>query len=362
MLVTKIDLYLSKLFLGFFLGGLLVFITLFLAVDALSSMVSYQGVSSAIYLQYYAYYFPEVLYRMLPIACVIATVFTLSVVNKSNELLALQSVGFSLGRVCFPLIFWTLFFCGFTLFLSDRVIPNFTKLKNYIYFHEIKKAPSLYSIVKNERIWYRSNDKIFNIKTLNEQTQRAQGLSLYYLNEQWDLIQMMTAKEVIIKENTWELIDGSVTIFSADSSFPLTSQFKNKTIPMEKDTKDLASSGNTSEILSISELYQFIQTNREAGLDTVRYEVDFHSKFGFALAPLIMGLLGIPFSVTRGRSGGVRLNLSVCLGLILLYWITYSSAITLGNYRQLPPILAAWMPNLVNGGLAVYLIKRKIAV
>ncbi len=338
------------------------FVTLFLAVDALSTMVSYQGVPAISFIQYYAYLFPDIVYKMVPVACVIATVFTLSTINKTNELIALQSVGFSLVRVCYPIVFWICVLCFLNLFLSDRVIPNFTKMKNFIFYHEIAKNPSMFSIVKNERIWYRSHDKIFNIKTLNEKSNKAQGLTLYYFNENWDLIQMMTATEVEIKESTWELINGSVTIFTEDSSFPQTSEFKTKTIPIEKDTKDLASSGNTSDMLSIGELYHFIKTNREAGLDTVRYEVDFHSKFGFALAPFIMGLLGIPFSVTRGRSGGLKLNLSICLGLILLYWISYSSSITLGNYRQIPPMLSAWLPNLINLALAVFLIRKKIQV
>lgn len=358
-MLNRIDRYISGLFWGYFLGSLAVFVTIFVALDAMTTMVSYDKVAASVMLHYYFYFVPEVVYQMIPVATLMGTVFTLSTLNKSNELVALYSVGTSLFRIAMPVMVWVVFLSGLNLFLSDRVLPNFNKQKNYIFYHEIKRNPSMYSIVKNERIWYRAKDKIFNIKTLNEKNNRAQGLSLYYFNDAWDLIQMITAQEVELGEDRWTLFKGSVTIFSEDSSFPQTSDFQSKVIPMDRDTKDITSSGNTSQTLSLSQLANFIKTNKEAGLDTVRYEVDYHSKFGFALAAFVMSLLGIPFSVTKARSGGVMMNVGICLGLVFLYWIFYSSALTLGNYRQIPPVVAAWTPNFMTACLAIYFIRKK---
>jgi lipopolysaccharide export system permease protein len=212
--------------------------------------------------------------------------------------------------------------------------------------------------VKTDRIWYRSRDAIFNIKTLNPKEKKAQGLTLYYFNDKWDLIQMITAKEVELLGANWDLLEGSVTIFTEDSSFPMTSNFKKKTIVMGEEAKDLANTGHTSDVLTLDELSEFIKKNKEAGLDTVRYEVDYHSKFGYAISGLIMVLLGIPFCVTRARSGSLMMNASVVLGLVFLYYIFFSSALALGNYGQIPPIVAGWAPNLIMGGLAIAAIRR----
>ena len=50
---------------------------------------------------------------------------------------------------------------------------------------------------------------------------------------------MITAKEVDLLGAKWQLYDGSVTLFTEESSFPLTSQFKQKTVVMGEDSKDL---------------------------------------------------------------------------------------------------------------------------
>jgi lipopolysaccharide export system permease protein len=287
-----------------------------------------------------------------------AVVFTLSTLNRQNELVALYSIGMGLVRICIPMLIWILVLCGVEMGLSDRVLPNFSKNKNYIFYNDIKKNPSMYSMVRTDRIWYRSRDTIFNIKTLNEKAHKAQGLMLYYFNQEWDLLQMISAKDVDLKGSNWDLHDGSVTVFTEESSFPLTTQFKDKTIVMNEESKDLASSANTADVLSLGELSQFIKKNKEAGLDTVRYEVDYQSKYSYAMAALVMSLLGIPFSVSRARTGGAMRNVGVCLGLVLLFWIFYSSSLTLGNYGHLPPILAAWMPIVLMSALAAFFIRR----
>lgn len=355
---NRIDRYISGLFWFYFVGGLLVFITIFLAIDALTMMVTYKDVAPASLLQYYGYSLPEVIYRMAPMACLLATVFAISTLNRNAELIALFSVGLSLIRITAPIILWVAVISAGIFALSDRVMPGFAKNKNFIFYRDIKKNPSLYSMVKNEKIWYRSKDTIFNIKTLNDEKHEAEGLTLYYFNQNWDLIQMVTAKKVLMVGSNWNLQDGSVTLFAEDSSFPLTSQFQKKTIVMTEDAKDLSSTANTSDVLSLSELSAFIKRNKDAGLDTVRYEVDYHSKYGFAFAALVMTLVGIPFSVGRARSGGTLLNVGICLGLIFVYWIFYSSALTLGNYGVVNPIVAAWLPNTVMGGLALSRIRK----
>lgn len=356
--MTRIDRYISVLFWTYFLGGLLIFATIFVAIDALGMMVEYKNVALNSWIQYYGYSLPEVVYRMLPMASVMSVVFTLSTLNRQSELVALYSIGMGLVRICMPMLLWILLLCGVEIGLSDRVLPNFSKSKNYIFYNEIKKNPSMYSMVRTDRIWYRSHDTIFNIKTLNEKAHKAQGLMLYYFNQEWDLLQMISAKEVDLKGANWDLHDGSVTVFTEDSSFPLTTHFQEKTIVMNEDSKDLSSSANTAEVLSLGELSKFIKKNKEAGLDTVRYEVDYQSKYSYAMAALVMSLLGIPFSVSRGRAGGAMKNVGICLALVLLFWIFYSSSLTLGNYGHLPPFLAAWLPIVIMSGIAAGFIRR----
>jgi lipopolysaccharide export system permease protein len=100
----RIDRYVSGLFWFYFAGGLLVFITIFTAIDALSTMVTYKDAAPSALLAYYGYSMPEIIYRMSPMACLLGTVFTISTLNKTNELVALYSLGTSLLRITAPIL------------------------------------------------------------------------------------------------------------------------------------------------------------------------------------------------------------------------------------------------------------------
>ncbi|HND84212.1 MAG TPA: LPS export ABC transporter permease LptG [Pseudobdellovibrionaceae bacterium] len=353
-----IDRYTFQLFLGYFVGTLVIFVTLFIAIDAMSTMMNFKGVPTEIFIQYYAYIIPEMVHRMIPIASVMGVVLTLGNLNKNNEMVALFASGMGLARIARPLMIGVLGFNIFSYFLADKVMPTFAKQKSFIYYTHIVKNPSLYSLVKTNRIWFRKQNAIFNIKTLSLDGKKAQGLTLYFFSDDWKLIQMMTAREVVMDKERWTLEDGSTTLFAAESNFPLTKDFTEKVISLGEDAKDLQDAGQTSEVLSQSELAEFIRRNKEGGLNTLRYEVDYYGKWAFSFAGLVMSLLGLPFSVGKARSGSASLNVGIVIGLVFLYWVLYSSSITLGQHGHLYPLFAAWAPNFLMSGLGLWLFRR----
>lgn len=355
---NRIDRYLLSLFWTSFIAGLLIFVTLFIATDAMSTILKYQGISSTVFIKYYAYYAPEIIYKMLPVACVVGMVMTISSLNRGSELVALFASGMSLFRVSRIIFVSILLLCAFSYYMSDQLMPMFSKSKSFVYYSEIEKNPSLFQTIKTNRIWYRSKNSIYNIKTLNAEGNKAQGLTLYFFNDRWDLIQMLTANSVLMNGSQWVLQNGTITVFSEDSSFPMNDRFLEKTIVMTEEAQDLRSTGQTSDLLTQKQLQRFIEKNKDAGLDTIKYEVDFHSKFSFALAGLVMSLLALPFCVGKARGGGIMINIGICLGLVLVYWIFYSSSQTLGQHGQLKPFLAAWMPNVVMLALGTTLLLR----
>jgi lipopolysaccharide export system permease protein len=224
--MTRADRYISGLFWTFFAAGLLVFTVMYVAMDTISLVTTFEHLQAGSLLRYYQWFFPEIIYRMIPVAAMVATVFVLTSLNRANELVAFFSLGVSLLRLAAPILFWVLALCGLQLFLSDSVLPNFSREKNFIYFNEIEKKPHLYSTVKTDKIWYRSQNNIFYIQTLDERTHTARGFTLYSFSPSWELMQMTTARKAEIKGSTWILKDGSVTLLSTESSFPLTSNFK----------------------------------------------------------------------------------------------------------------------------------------
>lgn len=352
-----IDRYIAKEFFKYFAASLTVFVTLFTVVEMLSTIWQMKADSTTLW-AYYLYGLPTVMYNMTPVSCLMATIFTISILSRNNELVALFSAGIGLARATAPILVLTSFIAVASFMVSDKLIPLFTKKRNYVLYVEIKKNPGMYYTVKTNKIWYRSKDLIYNIKTFNPEKNLVQGLTIYYFDPQWNLVQMTTAQEAVFEGSNWHLKNGNVTLFVSDSSFPLTQSFTEKAITLDERPTDIQDLDNKSDIMTVSELKRYVKKNKEAALDTTRYEVAYHGKFGFAFVSFVMAFLGIPFSVARDRSGSFALNVGICLGLVFIYWTLVSVSMSLGNHGTFPPLVAAWLPNGLMLGVGVFFLLR----
>ena len=352
-----IDRYIAKIFLTYFAAGLVVFVTLFIAINYMTDLAQYKAPAEAV-IKYYVLLAPSQVYQMIPVACLLGTIFTLSQLGRTNELVALFSAGMSLARVSLPILVFVVLISSVSFWVNDRLLPIVNQRRNYILYVDIQKKPGLYSTVKTNKIWYRSGNVLFNIKTLQADKGTAQGLTMYFFNSSWNLIQMITARDVKLAGPNWELADGTVTLFTEESNVPLTQDFYRKTIAVSQETADIQKSSQSTETLSVAELRRFIARNKESGLDTLRYEVDYHAKFAFAFAAFVMSFLGIPFSVTRQRAGGAAFNVGATIVLAFVYWAAYSSGIILGQHGALPPLIAVWLPNMAMIGLSAMFLTR----
>jgi lipopolysaccharide export system permease protein len=352
-----IDKYIAKLFLSYFFGSILVLFTLFVTIDAMSTFVGIQTPIINI-VKFYLYSTPALIYQLLPAASLIATLFTLGGLNKNNELVALFSIGNSLARVSAPILIIVSAVTVVSFWMSDRILPITNKKKNYTWIVEIKKHPGRYAAVKNSKIWYRQDNMLFNIKTFDNESKVAQGLSFYYFDDKWDLVQMIVAKKATLLSKEWKLESGTVTLFTGDSSFPMNQNFDEKSIIIDDEIGDIQESSRFSEVVSIKELKQYIKKNKEAGLNTLRYEVDLHSKYGFALAAFVMAFIGIPFSTFNNRAGGRMLSVGMCIGLAFGYWSLLSIGMTMGRHGYVAPIIGAWVPNIFMLGLSTFFLLR----
>jgi lipopolysaccharide export system permease protein len=173
-----IDRYILKLFLGYLAAGILVFVTLYLTVDVMSFAVRHDNATSSLILKYYMYHTPLLIYQLMPVVCLMATLFTLSSLNKTNELIALFSLGMGLTRISVPILLSVAIVSTGIFFAGDRLLPRFAQKSNYVEYVEIDKRPGLYSTVKTNKIWYRTENILFNIKTLNPEAKTAQDITL----------------------------------------------------------------------------------------------------------------------------------------------------------------------------------------
>jgi len=68
-----------------------------------------------------------------------------------------------------------------------------------------------------------------------------------------------------------------------------------------------------------------------------------------------MVLVAIPFALVSPRSGGRAMGIGIAIAIAVGYWMVHSVSLALAQADLLPPVLAAWIANIVFAGLGVAL-------
>ncbi len=351
-----IDRYILKEFILYFFSILSLLVLIFYVAEFLRGE---SDVSSAKLMIYNGMLLPQIALQIMAPAAMLATMATFSILNRRNELIAMQAGGIGLPHLTF-LIFTAVFILScISLIVNDRVVPPLAQKRTLYLWREIKGRKDFSLDIKSSKIWYRSQNYIYNLKTFDKANNAIQGFGVYFLDQNFQLKEYIEAKSAVYENNGWKLQDGMLALFPSPSTFPLLKKFKEKQMDLPVSPHDFGEIEKQVDALRLKELLAFIRRNRESGLNTKTYEVDFHSRVSLSFIPIVMALLVIPYSVRPRRQAGIGKDISFCISMILVYWIIFSIALSFGRSGAIEPWIAVWAPSLLFLMIAVFITLQK---
>jgi len=362
--MKRLDTYLLRQFLNILAIGLLGFVTVFIVVDLIENLDRFidNAVPIGIILKYYLFTLPWFVNIALPMATLIATVFSVGLMVKRNEWTAMKATGISLYRIAIPLIL-----VGFVLsFISYQFDNNLVS-----WGHEKR-----YSIErKYQKKRFKQNRRILKDIFLQKKESTHIALSKYRINkkfaegitiiklEEGKLYQRLDAKSMswVDSLSSWILSNYSIRTFNSYG-------VETNVMISEKDTlfsfdlkpEDISQKFKSPEELNYKELTKRIALLKENGVKTTRWEVEQYFKVSFAFTNLIVILFGLPLVVIKHK-GGLSFGAGMSVFVIFGYYAFIKFGQSLGYKEVLDPLASAWIGNVVFsiGGLILLLFTRK---
>jgi lipopolysaccharide export system permease protein len=347
--------YLIREYLKIFALSLSSLILIYIVVLFFQKMSLFNRFQAPFYLmfEYLLYKIPEATFQWtIPYAALLSTLLTLGNLSRYSEITAFKAGGISLYRITLPLIFIVVIISFLSFLGNDYLVPFTNHKTRYLLDVKVRKEPPT-SFFKNYKIWYRSDHRIFNIQVLDPKKKALKGFTLYEFDNQFRCVKRIDANEARWVNEKWRFYQGAVRDFDESGSVRMTS-FEEMDFPMKEDWESFQKSGWDSDEMSYAELRTYIQNIQASGYDATRYLVDLYSKLSYPLLNVIMVLIGIPFALKTGRSGGVALSIGVSVMIGFLYGIVFYVFITFGKSGILPPVFACWIPTLLFGLAGIF--------
>ncbi len=352
-----LDRYIGREFLKILGMALAVFVGIFIIVDLFEKLRAFLDAQVPVrfIVRYYVFSLPTIIFQVVPVAVLLASLLTLGTMGRHNELLAMKMGQIGTLRIALPCLALALLVSGVALGLGQSVIPRASERAQDIMRMRVKKLPAI-RLGRQNNIWYRARGDEFHQQFLyiglaDAGSRVLRDVTLIELTPQFAPMRRLDAREAVWEHDGWVFVDGHMWMFSG-SGEPLLDRFQRMAVGLAERPEELTRAVRAPEEMSYDELKDYIWRLAQSGVDVRRYWVDLDAKISLPFASAVMALIGIAFGLRTGKTG-VVVWVGACVPLGFLYWILLSLGFSLGRGGALPSLAAAWLPNVLfaAGGL-----------
>lgn len=359
-ILTRMDRYLMTKFIGTYIFSILLIISVAIVFDFnenLAKFSTYGAPWKAIIFDYYANFVPYFANLFSPLFVFISVIFFTSKLAGNSEIIAMLAAGVSFKQLLKPYLITAALIAMVNFYLGSYVIPHGTVVlqafeAKYKNSKQVTAASNVQLMVGPGIIAY--------IQQYDNSTKTGYGFSLDKF-ENKKLVSHMTASTIrydSISEARyhWKAMNYKVRTLKGLREQIQSGDVIDTLIQMEP--MDLVFSKGQQETLTSSELRQYITKQTERGSsNVVQYEVEYHKRIATSFASFILTIIGVSLS-SRKRKGGMGLYLGIGLALSFSYILLQTVSATFAINADTPPIIAAWIPNILYIFIAYYCYRQ----
>jgi lipopolysaccharide export system permease protein len=360
-----LDRYLLREWLRVFLITLIGFPILVIVIDLTDKLDQYlsRGVSRGQVALSYFFDLPEKMFLVLPVAVLFATVFTVGSLGRHSELTAAKASGISFHRLVRPLFLAAglAFIAGLVL---GEIAPVATSHRLEMLGEKaIRSTTSRYNFVyRADRGW------VYAIRSLDLRTQEMSDVLLEREGTGEDYPTIILAAQRAVYTDTvkkaktdsrWTLQRGTLRYLpgskpEGEIAFEFDS-LRSRTL--QERPVDLLAEPKSPDEMRYAELRRYVDALMRSGSNAKKLQVELALKIAIPFICLLIALFGAPLAISTPKSGaawGVAASLATTFIVLLMFQL----AKAIGSGGVMPPMLAAWLPNILVGVASVYLLRK----
>lgn len=354
--IKIIDWYIIKKFIGTYIYSIMLIISISIVFDINENLAKFSESHAplrAIVFDYYLNFIPYFANLFSPLFVFIAVIFFTSKLAGNSEIISMLAAGVSFKRLMRPYMISCVAISILSFFLSAYVIPHGTVIRQN--FETIYKNKTKNTSADNVQLQVGAG-VIAYIQHYDNNLKKGYGFCLDKF-ENKKLVSHLTAMEIQYdtisdSKNHWKMTNWKVRRLKGLREV-ITSGIQKDTL-IQMEPTDLVYSKGQQETFTSPELRAYIskQIDRGSG-NVVQYQVEYHKRIAASFASFILTTIGFSLS-SRKRKGGMGLYLGIGLALSFGYIMLQTVSSTFAINADLPPMLAAWIPNIIFAVVAYF--------
>ena len=219
--------YLFKSFLAPLIYCAATFLFLYVVIDLFGHLdeILRNKVPLSILFDYYLNLMPAIFIQVTPVSVLLATVYTLSAMNKYNEITAMKASGISVFRIIRPFLLMGLLFSVLTILVNERVVPQASMTATVIKQDKLERVEAdepdseerSRPVIKDV-VLYGSQNCMFYAKTFDPAKNTLHDVVILHEDSSRVLEKKITARKAVWEQEGWLFYDCSIYDFEPEDS------------------------------------------------------------------------------------------------------------------------------------------------
>ncbi len=355
-----LDRYIVRNFLQPYIYCILGFLSIWLIFDISdnSSTIFDERAPFLLVLKFYWTQIPQVLVILLPVSLLLALLFALGRMSRSNEIVSMLTAGVSVPRVVLPLLLLGLLTTGVTLALNYSLAAH-AELARKNFFDQVNRGGVRDVVISGQVFRNRTDDRTWYISRFRPNTNEFSGVQIVQQDVEGNIVRNYIATEAFYESATksWRLDNLKVVNYDAEGNITDEKMVRSLAIPDWSETPYRLSSANVRpEFLGISELREYLYFNAdfpETLLAPFRTQLQY--RWALPWTCLVVAIMATPLGIGFSRRG-ILASVAAAIGLVFTMNFLTHLFLALGEGDRVSPFVAAWTPNLIFLAIGLYLL------
>jgi lipopolysaccharide export system permease protein len=360
--MKKLDWYILRKFLSTFVFTMLTFTVIAVVIDSSEKADDFvkSGLSSwQIVTHYFVGFVPFIMAMMFPLFVFIACIYFSSKMAAQSEFIAILAGGiryprmlrpFLVGAVLLGLLYW---------FASHYWVPRAEEVRTNFQATYIDRNSSYNGDpYRSDNFYLRVNAGTYvGLKYYDTARKTASSFFLskvknsrIYYNLRAEMVKWDTAKKEWLLTGVVEHTNDGLK----ETARLIPKMYMNLNVRPDELRRD----EYLKDKLTTPDLNKFIKMQEVRGSEGLNtYKVESYHRDASPFSVVILTFIGA-VTATRKVRGGSGLHLAIGLVMAAVFVIMDKFSVTFATKGNFSPMLAAWMPNIIFGALAVWLYWR----
>lgn len=366
-----LDRYILKNFLLPFLYCFLGFIAIWLLFDFTMNAGDFidAKASPRFLLHYYATQLPQIVVVLLPATLLLALLYSLGRMSRSNEIISMLTAGQSLTRLIAPLVLVGAAVTALSFVMNYKLAPHAETAKRESRDRLVASKGKINMVIgqlfrnrSDNRTWFlqvQIDPFNWSSEITNLNLNRVAGVHITQQDADGNILRTYYAHGAAFdpQDKIWTFFQGKTVDFDLEGNVTREEYWDSRKIKGWSETPQrIVSSNFEAQNLSVPELRDYLHYNADfSDALLAPYLTYFYYRWASPVMCLVVVFIAAPLGVAYSRRGvlaGVAGSIFIFFGMMFLDKLF----VALGKGGRIPAVAAAWGPDVFFAALGFILL------